>query len=284
MSGTSAHQEPAVTRQDGTAIMEEAEVIGNYGTISNEVSGNNANEVLQPPGNTIAPNLMRNLQPSVQDEDSTLHSGIISNHGYGNNASDGAQPAGDTITSNNINQSFPSLESQIQGQPRLGPNVAALPCNINGITPTMGQDTQQLPPSGSQAHVQPVPSNVTHPTSNSHQGGGLSGTLPGDVPFEEGFASDVELSDAGSETDPLDKNNKWRRDLSKDQEIAIVHTIAEIPSEDITRATRMIHEVVPEGYRLSLSDFEIIVHQDKWVADKDIHPKAEKAFKDMSPS
>lgn len=240
MSDTSSHQEAAVTREDGTAIMEEADAILSRGTALNEA--------------------------------------------LGNIASDGVQPAGDTITSNNINQSFPSLESQIQEQPRLGPNVAALPCNMNGITPTIGQDTQQLPPSGSQAHVQPVPSNVTHPTSNSHQGAGLSGTLPGDVPFEDGFASDAELSDAGSETDPLDENNKRRRDLSKDQEIAIVHTIAEIPSEDITRATRMIHEAVPEGYGLSLSDFEIIVHPDKWVADKDNNPKAEKAFKGMSPS
>ncbi|KAB8256764.1 hypothetical protein BDV32DRAFT_152919 [Aspergillus pseudonomiae] len=282
MPDTSTHQEPAVTRQDGTAIMEEAEVIGNNGTMSSEASGNNANEEPQPPGNTITPNIMRNLQPSVQDEDSTSHSGTISNQGAGNNASQGSQAPGDTITSNNINPLFPPLESQIQERPSLGPNVAALPCNLNGIAPTMPQDSQQLPPSGSQAHVPPAPSNVAHPTSSNHQsqGGEIPEELPDAVPFDEdGFASNAGFSDADSDIDLLDENNKRRKDLSKEQEIAIVHIIAEIPSADITRATRMIHKAVPEGYGLSLSDFEVIVHQDRWVTDKDNHPRAEKAFK-----
>ncbi|KAB8256791.1 hypothetical protein BDV32DRAFT_152945 [Aspergillus pseudonomiae] len=325
MSDTSTYQEPAVTRQDGTEIMEEADVIGSLGTASNQASGNNANEGLQPPGDT------NYLSPSVEDANALGPPGTVSSQTSGNNTSGQPepsgkaitssninqlfpsmeaqvttqpslgpniaalpsnlnatgptmlQPPGNTIASSNINQLFPSMEAQVTTQPSLGPNIAALPSNLNATDPTMPQNTQQPLPLGPQVHVQPNPSNIAYnSTSNSHQaqGGDLSEILPDAVPFDDdGFATDAGDSDAGSDTDLLDEDNKRRKDLKRSQKIAILHKIAELPSEDITRAMKMIHEAVPEGYGLSLMDFGAIVHQDKWTADKDNYPRAQEAFK-----
>jgi hypothetical protein len=88
-------------------------------------------------------------------------------------------------------------------------------------------------------------------------------------------------SDWGSDGEENNNGDDVKRvkDLNYEQKLAIVNKTAELPSEDTDEAKRILQNIVPEGYGLSIMDFRTLIHPGRWVANGVAHPSAEQAFR-----
>ncbi|KAF7594866.1 hypothetical protein BBP40_007900 [Aspergillus hancockii] len=256
----------------------------------NAPAGNTTIHNTQPPLGSQFPPLQSQIpvQPTLGPNIAALPSNLNGSQPIPWNT--GNAPAGNTTMHNTQpppGLQFPPLQSQIPMQPTLGPNIAALPSNLNGSQPPVVQQFDPLQP-----HV-PVQSTTYQnlQTTNVIQSSGTgSSGGQGYVENSESVMSDSESvmsesvmsgreGDLDGEENNDDDDHKTIKDLNDEQKLAIVNKIAELPSENTDEAGRMLQSIVPKGYGISLMDFRIIIHPDRWVVNEVAHANAEQAFR-----